>query len=201
MQHSAHIIIVVSDLIVADLLADCLGRNGLGVTTVDAQQLPALLAARGGNDAVLLDPDAAAAAGGMEAIVRQAGPSPVILLSGRAQWDSVEEMLEMGVRGYIPKSVSLRTFLNALRLVLAGESYVPADLVVAGGGAAALAMLTEREMEVLAQIRLGRMNREIAQSLGLSLVTVKMHVRTICSKLSARNRTQAALIAAQLLPT
>ena len=43
------------------------------------------------------------------------------------------------------------------------------------------------------------MNKEIAGRLGLSEVTVKMHVRSICAKLKARNRTQAAIMAAGMM--
>ena len=51
---------------------------------------------------------------------------------------------------------------------------------------------------MLRAVRDGLMNKEIAARMGLSEVTVKMHVRSICSKLNARNRTQAAIIAETL---
>ena len=55
--------------------------------------------------------------------------------------------------------------------------------------------LTAREKDVLEHLALGEANKEIANALGLQVVTVKLHVRGICRKLDAKNRTQAALIA------
>lgn len=57
--------------------------------------------------------------------------------------------------------------------------------------------LTPREKEVLGFLLRGVSNKEIAQALDLQVVTVKLHVRGICRKLGAKNRTQAALLAQQ----
>jgi DNA-binding NarL/FixJ family response regulator len=54
---------------------------------------------------------------------------------------------------------------------------------------------SEREGQVLFYLRQGASNKEIARSLGLQTATIKLHVRNICRKMGARNRTQAALIA------
>jgi DNA-binding NarL/FixJ family response regulator len=59
----------------------------------------------------------------------------------------------------------------------------------------AFAALTAREREVLAQIALGRGNREIARSLSVSEKTVKTHVSSVLMKLGVHDRTQAALYA------
>ena len=56
---------------------------------------------------------------------------------------------------------------------------------------AALANLTNRELEVLDEIRQGLTNREIALRLGVSTTTVNKHVHRVLSKLGARNRAQA----------
>jgi two-component system nitrate/nitrite response regulator NarL len=61
-----------------------------------------------------------------------------------------------------------------------------------------LPKLTPRETEVLSFLARGAPNKEIASALGLQLVTVKLHVRGICRKLGAKNRTQAALKAKDL---
>ena len=53
-------------------------------------------------------------------------------------------------------------------------------------------LLSERELEVLNQIRLGRTNREIAQRLGISISTVNKHVHHVLTKLEAKNRAHAA---------
>ena len=58
-----------------------------------------------------------------------------------------------------------------------------------------LARLSPRELEVLSYLIRGDANKEIANKLDLQVVTIKLHVRGICRKLGAKNRTQAALIA------
>jgi DNA-binding NarL/FixJ family response regulator len=61
-------------------------------------------------------------------------------------------------------------------------------------------ILTARETEVLAQLRLGYPNKVIASELDIAENTVKMHIRRIMSKLHARNRTEAVLRSQHLLP-
>ncbi len=58
--------------------------------------------------------------------------------------------------------------------------------------------LTPRETEVLSHLLKGASNKDIARALDLQVVTVKLHVRGICRKLGAKNRTQAALMAQKL---
>jgi two-component system, NarL family, nitrate/nitrite response regulator NarL len=58
--------------------------------------------------------------------------------------------------------------------------------------------LTPREKEVLQYVMRGQPNKEIANALGLQLVTIKLHVRGICNKLNVSNRTQAAIRAREL---
>ena len=55
--------------------------------------------------------------------------------------------------------------------------------------------LTARETQVLRGLTEGRSNKDIGRLLGLQEVTVKLHVKTLCRKLDARNRIQAAMIA------
>jgi len=205
MPDVVNILIMDADPIVAELLSDYLERNGMRGTLTHRQDGNKDLVARSADyDAILLDPTAPGmnTPRDLEQMVRTASPKPVILFAGRARREIIEHALEVGARGYIPKSATLRTLLNAIRFVLAGETFVPASFLsspserITEGGL----NLSAKELEVLRQIRLGRMNKEIAQSLGLSLVSVKMHVRAVCGKLSAKNRTQAALLASQLLP-
>ncbi len=62
----------------------------------------------------------------------------------------------------------------------------------------AVVQLTPRETEVLSYLARGASNKEIARELDLQVVTVKLHVRGVCRKLEAKNRTQAALRAREL---
>lgn len=137
----------------------------------------------------------------------------VALMSGVAEKKDIQQALEMGVCGYFPKTMSGRAMMQAIKDVLAGKPYIPKDhntdefLPSYYGNEeqkkAALPDredidLTPREMEVLSFLLEGAANKEIARALDLQVVTVKLHVRGICKKLSAKNRTQAALIAREL---
>ena len=105
--------------------------------------------------------------------------------------------LELGAAGYVPKTLSPKSLAAALRFVAAGETYFPSTLAmpVAKADTAADAQLSQRERQVLRGICEGATNKDIAQSLSLTEVTVKMYVRAVCAKLRASNRTQAAIIA------
>jgi two-component system nitrate/nitrite response regulator NarL len=84
--------------------------------------------------------------------------------------------------------------LNALRLILDGERYVPEsalDTSAAAGGETSAAEFSKRERDVIKQLMLGHTNKEIARDLQIEEVTVALHLRSIYRKLAVRNRTQA----------
>jgi len=85
--------------------------------------------------------------------------------------------------------------LNALRLILDGERYVPESALgpspMPGGEATGVAEFSKRERDVIKQLMLGHTNKEIARDLQIEEVTVALHLRSIYRKLAVRNRTQA----------
>ena len=98
------------------------------------------------------------------------------------------------IDGVILKAVTGEALVESLERIFAGES-VGLDELTESPTAAAL---SEREQEVLALMALGLSNRQIAHELYLSVDTIKTHVRSVFSKLGVSNRTQAALVAADL---
>lgn len=84
--------------------------------------------------------------------------------------------------------------VSAIRFMVAGETYLPVGLTQQTQDQR-VADLTRRETDVLRGICEGKSNKEIALDLSLQEVTIKLHVKTLCRKLDARNRTQAAMIA------
>jgi DNA-binding NarL/FixJ family response regulator len=138
---------------------------------------------------------------------------PVVILSAHVEPAEILACLQAGARGYIPKSSSKDVLEHAVALVMAGEIFVPNNVlgnirehepVELEQGFEALApdnplrSLTQRQRDTLALIIEGQSNKEIARGLGLLESTVKAHVKVILKKLSAQNRTQAALIARDL---
>ena len=150
-------------------------------------------------------------------IIRSKFPDvPVALMSGIAEPNDVRAVLEMGAVGYFPKTLSGKALLNAIRCVLDGEIFVPEDDktgsvmpsyyedangktgIQSNGQDISDFSLTPRETDVLHYLVDGASNKDIARALDLQVVTVKLHVRGICRKLDAKNRTQAALKAQEL---
>ena len=113
--------------------------------------------------------------------------------------------LDLGVTGYISKSMTGRELLDAISSVLAGETFLPTslmksapppapgDLTAALRSHSALRQLSRRQSEVLVLLSEGRSNREIAEALQLAEQTVKVHVSNILRVLGARSRTEAVV--------
>jgi len=119
----------------------------------------------------------------------------------------VYDALRAGASGFLLKDVRPEQLADAVRVVAAGETLLAPVITRrlveqyvrrARPGTttpAALASLTERELEVLGQIARGRSNAEIAGELYLSEATVKSHVTRVFAKLSLRDRAQAVVVA------
>lgn len=133
----------------------------------------------------------------------------VALMSGIAEPEDVRRALAMGAAGYFPKTLSGKALLRGIQEVLAGEQYIPVDAdsnlmpsYFDDRGEPAQKLnpvhLTPREKQVLRFLSEGASNKEIANALGLQVVTVKLHVRGVCKKLEAKNRTQAAIRAREM---
>lgn len=149
-------------------------------------------------------------------IVREKFPDiPVALMSGVAEEEDVRTALEFGAVGYFPKTLSGKALLSAIKYVLSGNKFVPEgvnsgtkfmpsyyddpkETESVDSQSLSDLKLTPRENEVLSYLVDGAANKEIATALDLQIVTVKLHVRGICRKLGAKNRTQAALMAKEM---
>jgi DNA-binding NarL/FixJ family response regulator len=130
-----------------------------------------------------------------QALAASAG-RPVALMSGLASSGVVERVLAAGAAGYLPKTLPARSLVNAIRFMAAGETYMPLDLHrPSQAPEAEPSGLSPRERQVLAGLCAGQANKEIARDLDLREPTNKLHVKLICRKLGASNRTQAAMIA------
>lgn len=123
---------------------------------------------------------------------------PVAIMSGTANKVIAQEAVDKGAVGFLPKTMSAKSLVNAIRFMAMGETYVPLDFMNAEDDSVGHPMakkLSERELQVLEGLCQGQSNKEIARDLDLQEVTIKLHVKTLCRKLDARNRTQAAMIA------
>jgi DNA-binding NarL/FixJ family response regulator len=121
----------------------------------------------------------------------------------------VVQALRAGASGFLLKDVPAEDLVSAIRVIAAGDAVVApsitrrlldrfASRLPAGDDSptpALLAQLTERELDVLRLVARGMSNAEIAQELAVSETTVKTHVGHLLTKLSLRDRVQAAVLA------
>lgn len=126
---------------------------------------------------------------------------PVIVISEKVSSDRVASSLLGGAKGYIPSDTPLEIVARAIKLVLVGGVFVPADAAIEmwQGAAPNTAQsekapgFTARELEVAKALLKGMSNKVIAHELGVSESSVKLHIRNVMRKLQVRNRTEAAI--------
>ena len=123
----------------------------------------------------------------------------VALFSGVADDNVIDRAISLGAAGFIPKSLDLATLRLAIQIICKGGVFFPRDRF--GSFFARRSQpkpLKEIELKILHLVMEGLQNKEIANRISISEVTVKMHLRAIFRKLSAKNRTEAALKARAL---
>jgi DNA-binding NarL/FixJ family response regulator len=139
-------------------------------------------------------------------VFRQRFPAvPVVIVSAYDDAHTVNRALKNGASGFVPKAYSSDRLIAALREVLDGRIFVPEQLVpvnpgselphtpIGGDAHPAEFGLTERQAEVLALMAHGKSNRGIAEQLGLTEGTVKIHITAIFKSLGVSSRTQALI--------
>ena len=137
---------------------------------------------------------------GVSAILAIRNISPqarIVVLTTYDGDEDIYKALQAGAQGYLLKGASSEELISAVRSVRAGERYIPSLVAERLAGRVGAEQLTERELEVLQNIVLGRSNKEIAQHLHISEATVKTHINNLLSKLMVSDRTQAAVTALQ----
>lgn len=133
-------------------------------------------------------------------VVARAGDACVVLFTGQVDRRFVEDAIKMGVKGYIPKTLPLKSLEVALRLIQTGQTFIPhLGSPSPSHQDEKRASLTDREMHVLRLAADGETNKEIAREIANTETQVKMMMRNICMKLAARNRAHACMIARERL--
>ena len=156
-------------------------------------------------DLVLLDLNLPGASGFSALVhVRAQYPSlPIIVVSAHEDVSIIQRAIAHGAMGYIPKSAHPSNIGEAIRQVLEGEIWLPANLPAnlsfdpRAADDTALAeriqSLTPQQFRVLMMVAEGLLNKQIAYELDVSEATIKAHVTAIFRKLGVQNRTQAVL--------
>jgi DNA-binding NarL/FixJ family response regulator len=126
----------------------------------------------------------------------------IVVISADESPATVYRVLDLGVMGYIPKSVSVEIMTQALKLVLAGGIYLPSSLMEGrrqtGPAPGSETPLTARQHQVLQCLLRGWPNKLISRHLCLSENTVKTHLSAIYRHLRVTTRSQAVVAARRL---
>jgi DNA-binding NarL/FixJ family response regulator len=133
-------------------------------------------------------------------------PVAVLMLTTFDLNEYVYEALRAGASGFLLKDVPPEDLVAAVRVVAAGDGLIAPTITKRlieqfarsappSAPPPGLAELTPREVEVLTLVARGLTNSEIADELVISGATVKTHVKRVLSKLDARDRVQAVIVA------
>lgn len=145
----------------------------------------------------------------MEEIVRRQPMLKILVVSGLADQESIMRVLQLGAAGFVPKSLDTELLSSAIDFVLKGGVYIPSKLLTESQKdgfftrtaarlktpEAAPPHLTDRQLDVLAQLAKGATIKRICRELDLSEGTVKTHVAAIYRSFGASNRTEALIAA------
>lgn len=127
--------------------------------------------------------------------------APIVILSDASGFDDVTSILRCGARGYVPTTNTLEVAIEAMRFVLFGGVFVPADIFTnarsstsaAGSENKQNSAYTARQTSVINALREGKANKVIAYELNMSESTVKVHIHNVMKKLQVKNRTEMAV--------
>lgn len=121
---------------------------------------------------------------------------PRVLVFGHAAGEQhTRRALAQGVLGYVLPDTSLAELANAVRAVAAGQRYLSSAVALRLAESLCHPPLTPRESDVLEGLGAGQCNKRIARQLGISVATVKAHVRAVMGKTNAVSRTEAVSVA------
>jgi DNA-binding NarL/FixJ family response regulator len=128
--------------------------------------------------------------------IREEFPSARIIVLTTYNGDvQAGRALHAGAYGYLLKSMVRAGLVDTIRAVHQGHRRIPAEIATNLAEHAIDGALTKREVEVLKEVAAGNSNKIVASNLSITEDTVKSHMKSVLSKLSANDRTHAVMIA------
>jgi len=128
---------------------------------------------------------------------------PVVIVSAYEDNDTINNAMNYGASGFVPKSTPVETIFEAIKQVLQGNLWTPASIKGStqeskSDIADRISSLTQQQYKILMMFAEGMLNKQIAYDLSVSEATIKAHATAIFRKLNVRNRTQAVIALSQL---
>ena len=135
--------------------------------------------------------------GAIQEIRRREFSARVIVLTTFDTDADLLKAIKAGAKGYLLKDAPREELLTCIRRVHSGETVIAPTLVTKLTASLTVEPVTDRELEVLAQLARGSSNKEISATLNISESTVKSHLRNIFTKLNVLSRTEAIATASR----
>ena len=134
----------------------------------------------------------------LRVLTAEKNPTRVVLLSGQMNDAEMVSAVRLGAAGIVLKESAPRELLQCVRAVAAGGQWL--DGADAGGARRVrhgrrAEVLTRRELDIARMVAIGARNKQIAENLGISEGTVKMHLHTIYEKLEISGRVELSIYA------
>ncbi|WP_431854465.1 LuxR C-terminal-related transcriptional regulator [Azospirillum sp.] len=183
-------------------LRHLLGEEGFDVVAEAANARQATQGSAPAADAILFDATGCQAVGDDIASLRAAfADSRILLLATTISGAMLREALAAGADGCLTADTSATALAQWVRYALAGGKVYPRDmaqiLAQSPGSPGSTSIggrtLSNREIEILTRLTSGHGNKQIANELGITEATVKVHLKSLLRKIGAVNRTQAAI--------
>ncbi|MGE5453083.1 MAG: response regulator [Acidobacteriota bacterium] len=154
---------------------------------------------------ILLDLNLPNVAGldGLTQMKAQFADTPIVVISGDDDPQTIAQAIQGGASGFIPKSTNVAVTRQAIQLVMAHGVYLPPQAlnpqsVTKAAGHPLTNQLSGRQLAVLRGLLQGKPNKVIARDIGIAEGTVKAHLWTVYQLLGVNNRAQAMYRAHEL---
>jgi len=134
----------------------------------------------------------------LAAIRKKASELPIVIVSANESQEMVSACMKYKVAGFIGKSTPPEEMDTAIQDIILGKQYSPKFKEGEEQSELSVDSLTASQLNILFEIGMGKLNKQIAADLGVTEATIKAHITQIYKKLNINNRTQAALLAKEM---
>ena len=124
---------------------------------------------------------------------------PIIVLSTIEDPDSASRAVAFGAPGYISKSAPCEAIVQTVKTILSGRPWAHGSVAARAGQGNPIATLSRTQLRVLAGLKRGLRNKQIAFEMGVTEKTVKSYMSTLYRKLGVNSRTQALILLQEVL--
>jgi two-component system, NarL family, response regulator len=128
-------------------------------------------------------------------IIKESPEARIIVISNYDGDEDIHKALKAGASSYLLKNMDREEVIDTIRAVALGQEHLPTEIKRRLSTRIPESELTARELEVLKLVAKGLSNKQIASTLSIAEITIKVHVSNIFTKLAVEDRTEAVTTA------